>query len=448
MSITMPTAQNMTDWGKMQSANMQVLQPKTVEELQEIIRHAADNKLKVSIRGAGHSAGGQSLVQDGIMVDINGLNRILEVDETNKLVHVECGVIWGQLTKVLEPLRLSVTTKQEFDIFTIGGSLSCNVHGKTVDYGPLIENTRSIRILLANGEIVEASRDENFELFRAAIGGYGLVGIIVDATLEVVPDRIVQKAEVTIANLDLLVERYLNRIKPRDLPLCYGFLSADCSRGYYLSYEYLDTQQNYTLDQLKREETNPLVFNLFVWLIKTFNFRAKKVFKFLWFTSPEPEITLRSRRLLLWDDSPQAFKDSLLLQKYFVPMENFTSFAKKVGSILGKYSELKILTNHFRFVPGNQDSCLPYTPQDSICLIPCYIIKRNQSWQKQFEAATQELLDAVIAEGGRYYLTFDLLPSPKQFAQAYPEGREFFALKKKYDPDEIFQNFLYQKYVQ
>jgi len=70
MSINMPTAKMMTDWGKMQSANMQVLQPKTVEELQEIIRHAADNNLKVSVRGAGHSAGGQSLVQDGIMVDI------------------------------------------------------------------------------------------------------------------------------------------------------------------------------------------------------------------------------------------------------------------------------------------------------------------------------------------------------------------------------------------
>jgi FAD/FMN-containing dehydrogenase len=75
---------------------------------------------------------------------------------------------------------LAITTKQEFDIFTVGGSVAANVHGKSVDYGPLIESIQTLRLLRADGEIVSVSRAENADLFRAVIGGYGLFGVVVD----------------------------------------------------------------------------------------------------------------------------------------------------------------------------------------------------------------------------------------------------------------------------
>lgn len=58
-----------------------------------------------------------------------------------------------------------------------------NVHGRYIGYGPLILSVRSIKIILADGSILIASREENADIFFGAIGGYGGIGVIVEATL-------------------------------------------------------------------------------------------------------------------------------------------------------------------------------------------------------------------------------------------------------------------------
>ena len=181
----------MTDWGRMVHANVaQIARPKTEAALQAVVRYAAQNRLKVSIRGAGHSALGQSIVDGGIMIDILGLNQVLELDPAKKTLRVQTGATWGQLTQVLEPKRLAISTKQEFDNFTVGGSIAANIHGKSIDYGPIISHVLSLRLLKADGEIVTASRTQNPDLFTGVIGGYGLLGIVVDVTFQLVEDRV------------------------------------------------------------------------------------------------------------------------------------------------------------------------------------------------------------------------------------------------------------------
>ena len=62
------------------------------------------------------------------------------------------------------------------------------------------------------------------------------------------------------------------------------------------------------------------------------------------------------------------------------------------------------------------------------------------------QAMSQEMIEAALASGGRYYLPYRLHATLGQFRQAYPQADEFFELKKKYDPDELFQNQFYLKY--
>ena len=59
---------------------------------------------------------------------------------------------------------------------------------------------------------------------------------------------------------------------------------------------------------------------------------------------------------------------------------------------------------------------------------------------------TQELIDAALTAGGRYYLPYRLHATPEQFRRAYPQADEFFELKRVHDPDELFQNQFYLKY--
>ena len=62
------------------------------------------------------------------------------------------------------------------------------------------------------------------------------------------------------------------------------------------------------------------------------------------------------------------------------------------------------------------------------------------------EAMTQEMLEAAIRCGGRYYLPYRLHATVSQFERAYPQARRFFELKRRYDLQELFQNLFYIKY--
>jgi decaprenylphospho-beta-D-ribofuranose 2-oxidase len=77
---------------------------------------------------------------------------------------------------------------QSQNIFTIGGSLSANAHGRDIRYGSLIDAVKSFRLLKADGSIVTVTPKD--DLFRAVIGGYGLFGVILDVTLELTDDEL------------------------------------------------------------------------------------------------------------------------------------------------------------------------------------------------------------------------------------------------------------------
>ncbi|MGH8023296.1 MAG: hypothetical protein ACRED1_06930 [Limisphaerales bacterium] len=72
--------------------------------------------------------------------------------------------------------------------------------------------------------------------------------------------------------------------------------------------------------------------------------------------------------------------------------------------------------------------------------------KRNAQGEAQMAKLTRELIAAALRHEGTYYLPYRLHATPREFAKAYPRARAFFALKHKYDPDELFQNEFYLKY--
>ena len=99
--------------------------------------------------------------------------------------------------------------------------------------------------------------------------------------------------------------------------------------------------------------------------------------------------------------------------------------------------------------PGSHiEALLSFSPQDTICIIPLYLAKKNSKrWVERLERATNELLNACLDEGGSYYLTFDIIASKQQFQRAYPQWQEFLDLKRRYDPEEMFTSMFYEKYA-
>src|SRR6266481_4788390 len=158
------------------------------KQLAVLLEEARAKHLKVSIAGARHSMGGHTIARDGIVIDMLPFNR-MELDKSRMVLHVQAGARWSEIIPFLNKAGYSVEIMQSNDDFSIGGSLSVNCHGWQFNRPPIDSSVETMRIMLANGEVVKCSRTERPEMFSLVLGGYGLIGIILDADLHIVPNE-------------------------------------------------------------------------------------------------------------------------------------------------------------------------------------------------------------------------------------------------------------------
>jgi FAD/FMN-containing dehydrogenase len=159
--------------------------------------------------------------------------------------------------------------------------------------------------------------------------------------------------------------------------------------------------------------------------------------------------TIFSRNQLL-NESAEVFQNRSaettdILHEYFVPRHRVAGFVEAMRTIIRSRNP-NLLNVTVRAVNEDTDTFLRYADQPTFAFVMLFVQKRTVEGDSQMQALTQELIDAAIAHEGRYYLPYRLHATREQFYRCYPQAREFFALKRKYDPDELFQNEFYVKY--
>src|SRR6187397_1343191 len=196
----------------------ELLKPRTREELAEIVRSASRKGFPISVSGCRHSMGGQQFAMDSICIDTRELDRVISFDRERGLLEAEAGIQWPKLIRTYldaqgnSAKQWGIAQKQTgADTFTLGGSLSSNVHGRGLAMKPLISNVESFTLINADGKSIRCSRDENNELFRLTIGGYGLFGLIESVTLRLVPRKKLRRV-VEIIRVSDLPKRFEDRI--------------------------------------------------------------------------------------------------------------------------------------------------------------------------------------------------------------------------------------------
>ena len=100
---------------------------------------------------------------------------MLRIDTLARVITIQSGGTWADIQAAVNRLGLAVEVMQSSNIFTIGGSLSVNAHGRDPRYGSMVDSILSFRFLTSDGAIKNVSRHENGELFQSVIGGYGYV---------------------------------------------------------------------------------------------------------------------------------------------------------------------------------------------------------------------------------------------------------------------------------
>ena len=169
-----------------------IYRPGTVTQLQRMLRQTSK---PVSIGGGRYSMGGQVGHEGSLHIDMGGINRVLEIEKDNKSVRVEAGATWRDIQLEIGRFDLSISIIQTYANFSVGGSLSVNCHGRYVGLGPIILSVLSVKILTHDGTLLETSPEHRADIFFDVTGGYGALGIIVEAVLRLADNVRVERVE-------------------------------------------------------------------------------------------------------------------------------------------------------------------------------------------------------------------------------------------------------------
>ena len=158
-----------------------IVTPLNTREVAESVR---DWPGKVTIGGGRYSMGGQVAIRGGLHIDMREMNNLVWFKPEERCVRVQAGMRWRDLQDIIDPHNLAVKTMQSYSNFTVGGAVFVNAHGRYVGNGLICNSVRAIQLVLADGATLEASNTHHRDFFRAAIGGYGAIGVIVEVELD------------------------------------------------------------------------------------------------------------------------------------------------------------------------------------------------------------------------------------------------------------------------
>jgi decaprenylphospho-beta-D-ribofuranose 2-oxidase len=464
-----------------------IIKPETVEEVTAIVKWSYDwNKLKgsknigISIAGTKHSQGGHIANDGGITLDLSSLNRVYKPVQHNGVwsVKVQSGALWHQVHEVIKHhngLAFANKVQQSSTPFSVGGSLSVNAHGRNFSYGSIIHSVQSIRVVLPSGEIVHADRTINNDIFRLAIGGYGLFGVIVEASLELVPNHYLKVDTARLETIEGYIEYISNKIKGvdrgeiiRDIngrisqerysPISYLFATVSLDKNKFLtgvsSYIYRQEDSIDNTGELN-PDPEPSFFNK-AWftkigfglkrkgyLVKTsqyfqHNYLLEQDTRLKMLTPPINPILAAANN-----------KKPDLLQEYFIPVDRVPEFFASLRQVF-KNNDITLSNVSLRFVPKSDDrSVLSYVSdkEDQFAVVLYFSMKLDDKSIIQATKWTHTLVQSAIALGGRHYLPYQRWPTKEQVESAYPMLKEFNELKKQFDPFQTFTNQFYKFYL-
>lgn len=168
-----------TDASRLIGKAEKVVFPKTVEEVQKIIK---TSNLDIVPRGAGTSLVGGSIPNNSVVVDLNKMNKIIDFDKTNKVVYVEAGISIKELNEKLDSIGFEFPVLPLNQASTLGGMTAVNSLGsREMRYGRMRDWIKEIEFVDGGGELVKTSKTDLTDV----CGMEGITGIIVKVKLKV-----------------------------------------------------------------------------------------------------------------------------------------------------------------------------------------------------------------------------------------------------------------------
>src|SRR5437660_9121430 len=175
----------LTGFGLRAPSRARVLSPRGPEVAVAMLEHLAAAGDGVIARGAGLSYGDAAQNGGGAVLDMTGCDRVTRIDGGRGLVRVQAGTTLGELMASLARVGLGLPVVPGTQRVTVAGAIAANVHGKSHHRDGAFERHVESMLLWtpARGAVEISEQDEHSELFHATLGGMGLTGVVLEATL-------------------------------------------------------------------------------------------------------------------------------------------------------------------------------------------------------------------------------------------------------------------------
>ncbi len=423
-----------------------VVQP---ESITEIVKAVKTSTGVISIGGGRFSMGGQTAIEGSLHLDMRQYNKVIAFSKEQREITVESGITWRKIQQYIDEHDLAVKIMQTYANFTVGGSMSVNVHGRYIGHGPLISSIRSFKIVLADGSVKEASPTVNPHLYFSAIGGYGGIGVITEVTLMLEPNTPVERKTFTMDFKDYK-NHFFKQIRDNKKVI---FHNADLYPPEYDSVRdvsWYTTDKDVTIDERIIDEDRsywllPKLVSFVTNMPYGKEFR-EHIYDPLYYMSDRIawrnwEASYDVRELGEGDRS----EDTYVLHEYFIPVNNLDSFVPKMRKVF-QSNDVDVLNVSIRHALPDTGSYMAWAREEVFAFVVYYHQKTTKEAQEEVGKWTREMIDAILSEGGTYYLPYQAHATTEQFKKAYPNADNFFDVKRKIDPDNRFQNKLWEKY--
>ena len=439
-----------------------IVKPRDVEQLTEAIARARRAGTPVSVAGGRHAMGGQQFCEAGVLVDMRALNRVLGFDEEHGSITVEGGIEWPELLDHLDreqggrTRQWGIYQKQTgADRLSLGGALACNAHGRGLTLQPIAQQVEAFDLVDAFGAVRTCSRTENAEWFRMVLGGYGLFGIVARVRLKL-RRRVKVRRVVVLGDTSTIIGRFEERIRDGYLYGDYQF-TTDANRDSFLRRGVLSCYEPVPDDTPLTE--NPTRFHPEDWARLTFYSHTAKRRAFDVYSSRY----LQTSGQIYWADGQLAaayvdgyhedldratgakVKGSEMITEIFVPRPHVSAFMEDARVALRR-RKANVIYGTVRLIEKDEETLLAWARDRYACVIFNLHVDHTPASIEDAADAFRDLIDLGIAHGGSYYLTYHRWARKDQVERCYPQMREFLALKRQYDPDELFQSTWYRHY--
>ncbi len=436
--------------------------PRSVEEVQRTVEAARRAGRAVSISGSRHAMGGQQFGTETTLLDLRGLRRIGGLDSAKGTLEVEAGAEWPEIIAHHVQLQgrdakaWGIAPKQTgADRLTLGGALAANAHGRGLRMKPFISDVEAFTLVDASGRRRRCRREENADLFRLVIGGYGLFGVVTSVSLRLAPRAKLERVVEVGLTDDLMpkVEKHIAEgFQYRDIQFANDPDSHDFLRkGVFARYSPVDpgAPMAEAVRELSAEDWRELLRLAHTDRSRAFDLYASYYLSTsgqrYWSDTHQLSVYLEDYHSALDRALGAAHRATEMITEIYVPRPALTSLLAEARASLRK-SGVGVTYGTIRLIEKDDECFLAWARERYACIIFNLHTVHTAEGLARSADAFRRLIDMAVARGGRYYLTYHRWARREQVLACHPQLPELLRLKKVHDSEELFQSEWYRHY--